>query len=90
MITIIPCFKESDRLKIAPFFSFSEASRKGELTASIIETFGKQEASKRILELPFESWSDFGETKIPLSYLPKVPYQVKQIYRNYRQTNGKQ
>lgn len=90
MIIIIPCFNEADRLEIAPFLSFIEASQKGELIASVIEMSGKQQASKRILELPPESWSDIGEAKIPLSDLPKVPYELNQIYRNYRQTNGRQ
>ena len=61
-----------------------------ELIARVVETFGKQEARKRILELPLERWSDIGASKIRLSYLPKVPYELIQIYRNYRQTNGRQ
>ena len=61
-----------------------------ELIARVVETFGKQEARKRIFELPLESRSDIGTLKIPLSYLPKVPYELIKIYRHFRQPNGRQ
>lgn len=82
MITIIPCFKESNRFKLAQFFSFSGASQEGKLTTRMTETFGKQEESKKLLGLPLKNWSDGAETKIP--------DELNQIYRNYCQTSGKQ
>ncbi len=57
-----------------------------ELIAGIVQTFGRQEAEKKILELPLESWTDIGDSKISLSYLPKVPYELLKIYRMYRHT----
>lgn len=57
-----------------------------ELIARIVQTFGSQEAGNMILELPLDSWSDIGDSKIPLSYLPKVPYELVRIYQNYRHT----
>jgi len=60
-----------------------------ELVARIVEIYGAQEAAKRIFELPLDSWSDIGKSKIPLSYLPKVPYELIKIYRNYRRSDGR-
>jgi len=57
-----------------------------ELIARIVQAIGRQEAEKRILELPLESWTDIGDSKIPLSYLPRVPYELLKIYRTYRHT----
>lgn len=55
-----------------------------ELVARIIQAFGRQEAGRKIFELPLESWSDIGKSKISLGYLPRVPYELVKIYRHYR------
>ena len=55
-----------------------------ELIARIVVLYGKQDASRMIFELPLECWTDRGHSKIALSYLPKIPFELFKIYQKYR------
>ncbi len=55
-----------------------------ELIARIIEAFGHPEACRTILEVPLREWKDIGESKIRLSYLPRIPYELYLIRQAYR------
>ena len=37
-----------------------------------------------ILELSLDRWEDRGSSKVRLSYLPRVPYELFRIYLKYR------
>jgi dolichyl-phosphate beta-glucosyltransferase len=56
-----------------------------ELIARIIETLGRPEACGTIYEVPLTEWKDVGESRIKLSYLPRIPYElfrIRQVYRH--------
>jgi glycosyltransferase involved in cell wall biosynthesis len=55
-----------------------------ELIARIIETLGRPEACRTIYEVPLTEWKDIGESKIKLSYLPRIPYELFRIRQAYR------
>lgn len=55
-----------------------------ELIARIIETLGRPDAYSSIYEFPLTNWKDVGESKIKLSYLPRIPYELFRIRRAYR------
>ena len=54
-----------------------------ELIARIITLAGKQEAKRIIYEYPLSRWTDIGESKISLAYLPRIPIDLLRIYRRY-------
>ncbi len=56
-----------------------------ELIARTIGLVGKEEAMKIICELPLSQWSDIGNSKISLMYLPKIPVELMRIYAHYQQ-----
>jgi dolichyl-phosphate beta-glucosyltransferase len=55
-----------------------------ELIARTIETMDRPEACRTIYEVPLREWRDIGESKIKLSYLPRIPYELFRIRRVYR------
>jgi glycosyltransferase involved in cell wall biosynthesis len=55
-----------------------------ELIARMIETLGRDQITKAILEVPLEKWEDVGDSKVSLSYLPKIPFELWRIRRTYR------
>ena len=55
-----------------------------ELIARIIGRYGKKQTSTMIYELPLACWTDMDDSRITLSYLPKIPLELLKIYRNYR------
>ncbi len=55
-----------------------------ELIARIIETLDRPEACRTIYEVPLREWRDIGESKVKLSYLPRIPYELFRIRRVYR------
>ncbi len=55
-----------------------------EVIARIVNLYGKRQATKLIFELPLDSWSDIGASKVSLGYLPRIPYELFLIYRTYR------
>lgn len=55
-----------------------------ELLARIIESRGRKEAARIIYEYPLSKWEDIGKSKISLSYLPRIPYELFRIHRAYR------
>lgn len=55
-----------------------------EIFARIIGLVGREEAVRQIQEYPLERWTDVGESKVDLSYLPKVPFELWRISRHYR------
>jgi dolichyl-phosphate beta-glucosyltransferase len=55
-----------------------------ELIARIIETLGRPEACRTICEVPLTEWRDVGESKVDLSYLPRIPYELFRIRQAYR------
>jgi glycosyltransferase involved in cell wall biosynthesis len=55
-----------------------------ELFARIIGLVGREEAVRQIQEYPLERWTDVGESKVSLSYLPKIPFELWRISRHYR------
>jgi len=56
-----------------------------ELFARIIGLVGRNQATNMIDEIPLKSWTDVGESKIALGYLPKIPIELVKIYLTYRQ-----
>jgi dolichyl-phosphate beta-glucosyltransferase len=54
-----------------------------ELIARVIETLGRPEAYRTIYEFPLKDWKDIGESKIKISYLPRIPYEIFRIRRAY-------
>lgn len=54
-----------------------------ELIARIISLVGRQEAERIIYEYPLSRWTDVGESKISLAYLPRIPIDLLRIYRRY-------
>lgn len=57
-----------------------------ELFARVITLFGRNTAAKIIYEVPLQRWEDVGESKIALSYLPRIPLDLARIYQHYRKT----
>jgi len=55
-----------------------------ELIARTIITLGRPEAEDAIYEHPLTSWRDVGNSRIVLSYLPRIPYELFRIHRAYR------
>jgi dolichyl-phosphate beta-glucosyltransferase len=55
-----------------------------ELIARTIGFVGRDEAAKIIYELPITFWRDVGASKISISYLPKIPFEITRIYIHYR------
>lgn len=55
-----------------------------ELFARVIETWGKEHTKELIYELPLKSWHDIGESKVKLSYLPKIPLELLKIRNHYK------
>ena len=55
-----------------------------ELIARIIETLGRPEATRTIYEFPLTEWRDIGESKVRISYLPRIPYELFRIRQAYR------
>lgn len=55
-----------------------------ELFARVIMLLGREQASQVIYEVPLQRWQDVGESKIPVSYLPKIPLELTRIYLHYR------
>jgi glycosyltransferase involved in cell wall biosynthesis len=54
-----------------------------ELFARVISLVGKREAMQMIHEQPLSRWTDVGESKISVSYLPRIPVELVQIYARY-------
>ena len=57
-----------------------------ELIARIIETLGRPEACRTIYEVPLREWRDIGESKVKLSYLPRIPYELFRIRQAYHRS----
>ena len=57
-----------------------------ELFARVIAQFGRKQAAGMIYEVPLQRWEDVGESKIALSYLPKIPVELVRIYLHYRKS----
>ncbi len=55
-----------------------------ELFARIIGLVGRHEANRIIYEIPLQRWEDVGRSKIALSYLPQIPFELSRIYLHYR------
>ncbi|MDR3629689.1 MAG: glycosyltransferase [Desulfocapsaceae bacterium] len=55
-----------------------------ELIARIIGNLGRRQAYEAIYEVPLAAWTDVGESKVRLSYLPRIPYELLRIRRTYR------
>ena len=55
-----------------------------ELFARIIGLCGRQQATGMIYEVPLQQWVDVGDSKISLTYLPKIPVELCRIYWKYR------
>lgn len=55
-----------------------------ELFARIIALHGRPQTLKMIYEVPLRRWTDVGDSKIPMSYLPKIPVELLKIYWKYR------
>ncbi len=55
-----------------------------ELFARIIGLYGRQQAAGMIYEVPLQRWADVGESKISVTYLPKIPVELFKIYWKYR------
>lgn len=55
-----------------------------EILARIIRTSGRDKALQMIYEHPLSSWDDIGESKVKLSYIPKIPIELARIYLHYR------
>jgi dolichyl-phosphate beta-glucosyltransferase len=57
-----------------------------ELIARIIGTLGRRATYAAVCEVPLPVWTDVGESRIRLSYLPKIPYEllrIRYIYRDF-------
>ena len=55
-----------------------------ELFARIIELYGRQQAARKIYEVPLRRWTDVGDSKISPAYVPKIPVELFRIYWKYR------
>lgn len=55
-----------------------------ELFARIIALHGRPQTLKIIYEVPLQRWTDVGDSKIPMSYLPKIPVELLKISWKYR------
>lgn len=55
-----------------------------ELIARVIGLVGRKKAAQIIYELPLSHWTDVGNSKISLAYLPRIPFELIRIYRHYR------
>lgn len=55
-----------------------------ELIARIINKYGPEQARSMIFELPLENWTDIGDSKISMAYIPKIPIELLKIYTHYR------
>ena len=55
-----------------------------ELIARTIASRGRTKAHHIIYEHPLVQWRDVGKSKVPLTYLPKIPYELFRIYHTYR------
>ncbi len=55
-----------------------------ELFARVIEIYGKEQVKEMIYEFPLHSWSDVSDSKIKLSYLPKIPFELMKIRQHYK------
>ena len=55
-----------------------------EIFARIIETYGHNEAMSMMVEVPLRQWIDKGDSRITLSYLIKMPFELFSIYRKHR------
>ena len=55
-----------------------------ELFARIIGLYGRQQAARKIYEVPLRRWTDVGDSKISPAYVPKIPVELFRIYWKYR------
>ena len=55
-----------------------------ELIARMIGIYGKKDVLSMIYELPLAHWTDMDNSKISISYLPKIPLELIKIYKTYR------
>jgi hypothetical protein len=55
-----------------------------ELFARIVKLYGKQTTLNIVLEVPLNYWAEVGQSKLRISYFIKVPFELWQIYRQYK------
>ena len=55
-----------------------------ELIARLIAELGYAQTADALYELPLSRWEDKGDSKVTLSYLPRVPWELWRIARQYR------
>lgn len=55
-----------------------------ELIARLIAELGYAQTAEALYELPLSRWEDKGNSKVKLSYLPRVPWELWRIARRYR------
>ena len=55
-----------------------------EIFARMIEIYGHNEAEKMMVEVPLRKWIDKGNSRITMTYLLKMPFELFSIYRSHR------
>lgn len=55
-----------------------------ELLARILSSMGREQALEMLLEVPLHEWVDKKGSKIRLKHLMQVPFELFQIWYNYR------
>ncbi len=55
-----------------------------EIFARIIETHGYGYVERSLMEVPLNQWVDYGGSKIKLSYLFKLPFELMKIFVTYK------
>ena len=55
-----------------------------ELMARILSMMGRKQALEKLLEVPLHEWIDKKGSKIRMKHLMQVPFELFQIWANYR------
>lgn len=55
-----------------------------ELFARMVKHYGREEAIQKMTEVPLNHWSEVGESKLGIKSLIRVPWELWQIYRLYK------
>ena len=58
-----------------------------ELFFRMIQLYGREEATKRMIEIPLRLWIDKGDSKVRLGYFFKIWFDLFRIKRRYKKKN---
>jgi dolichyl-phosphate beta-glucosyltransferase len=58
-----------------------------EIFKRTVQAYGLEQAKKRMIEVPLQKWHDKGDSRIKLTHLARIPFELFKIYLKYRKTS---